>query len=178
MVPSFLDSLLADHVLVKQEYEGFILYQVRDPKGQGRIVIKRIIADSPPKEEVVVESIFHQLISRGYSFSCRSDYIFKLVDQVVVTSYQLSLAYSLPHLIEKEQSFSIAEASFAVAWQVLAAEIFTAKQDPFLMLGEATTSAAYKEGDCKFTILKEASSSAFAIHFLDGSFDAKEKVAK
>jgi hypothetical protein len=46
------------------------------------------------------------------------------------------------------------------------------------MLGEATTSAAYKEGDCKFTILKEASSSAFAIRFLDGSFDAKEKVAK
>jgi hypothetical protein len=44
----------------------------------------------------------------------------------VVTSYQLSLEYFLPHLIEKEQSFSIAEASFAAAWLVLAAGIFTA----------------------------------------------------
>ncbi len=163
---------------MKQEYQSFILYQVRNLKGQGRIVIKRIIADSPTKEEDVIEYIFHQLISRGYSFSCRSDYIFKLVDQIVVTSYRLSLAYCLPHLIEKEQSFSIAEASFATAWLVLGAGIFTARQDPFLMLSEATTSAAYKEGDCIFTILKETSSSAIAIHFLDGSFDAKEKVAK
>jgi len=66
---------------------------VRDPKGLGRIVIKRIIAENLPKAEVVIESIYHLLITRGYSFSCRSDYIFKLVDQVVVTSYQLSLEY-------------------------------------------------------------------------------------
>lgn len=151
---------------------------VRDPKELGRIVIKRIIAESQPKAEVVIESIFHLLITRDYSFSCRSDYIFKLVDQVMVTNFQLSLEYYRLHLTEKEQSFSIVEASFAVAWLVLVARIFTVKQGPFLMLGEVTTFVACKEEDCKFAILKEASSSAFALQSQYGSFDVKEKVAK
>ena len=156
-----MDSLLAIHGFREQEYEGFNLYLVRDPKGLGRIVIKRIIAESQPKAEVVIKSIFHLLITRDYSFSCRSDYIFKLVDQVMVTNFQLSLEYYRLHLTEKEQSFSIARASFAVAWLVLVVRIFTVKQGPFLMLGEVTTFVACKEEDCKFAILKEASSSAF-----------------
>jgi hypothetical protein len=61
----------------------------------------------------------------------------------------------------QEQSFFIARASFAVAWLVLAARIFTVKQGPFLMPSEAATFVACKVEDCKFAILKEASSSAF-----------------
>lgn len=96
----------------------------------------------------------------------------------MVTNFQLSLAYYRPHLTVKEQSFSIARASFAAAWLELAARIFTVKQGPFLMPSEAATFVACKEEDYKFAILKEASSSAFALQSQYGSFDVKEKVAK
>jgi hypothetical protein len=116
-------------VLKKGGCEGFKAFgSVRDPKGRGRIVIKRIIAGSPSREEVIIESICHQLISLDYSFSCRSDCIFRPVARVVVANFQLSREWCcLHHLIEKEQSFSITEASFAAAWQVPAAGMLTAR---------------------------------------------------
>jgi hypothetical protein len=116
-------------VLIRRGYEGFKpCGSVKDPKGQDRIVIKRIIAGSPSREVVIIESICHQLISLDYSFSCRSDCIFKPVARVVVANFQLSRVSCCPlHLIKREQSFSITEASFAVAWQVPAAGMLTAK---------------------------------------------------
>jgi hypothetical protein len=115
-------------VLIRRGCEGFKAFgSVRDPKGQGRIVIKRIIAGSPSRVVVVIESICHQLISLDYSFSCRSDCIFRPVDRVVVANFQLSRVSCCPHhQIEKEPPFSITEASFAVAWQVPAAGMLTA----------------------------------------------------
>jgi hypothetical protein len=77
---------------------------------------------------VVIESICHQLISLDYSFSCRSDCIFRPEDRVVVASFQLSREWCyLHHLIEKEPSFSITEASFVAAWQVPAAGMLAAR---------------------------------------------------
>jgi hypothetical protein len=116
-------------VLIRWGYEGFAVFgSVRDPKGRGRIVIKRIIAGSPSRGVVIIESICHQLISLDYSFSCRSDCIFKPVARVVVANFQPSREWCCPrHLIEKELSFSIIEASFAAAWLVPAARMLTAR---------------------------------------------------
>jgi hypothetical protein len=76
---------------------------------------------------VIIESICHQLISLDYSFSCRSDCIFRPVARVVVANFQLSRESYYPrHLIEKEPPFSITEASFAVALLVPAAGKLTA----------------------------------------------------
>jgi hypothetical protein len=115
-------------VLIRWGCEGFKAFgSVRDPKELGRIVIKRIIAGSPSREVVIIESICHQLISLDYSFSCRSDCIFRPVDRVVVANFQLSReSYCLHHLIEKEPPFSITEASFIAAWLVPAARMLTA----------------------------------------------------
>jgi hypothetical protein len=111
---------------------------------------------------VIIESICHQLISLDYSFSCRSDCIFKPVARVGVANFQLSREWCcLHHLIEKEQSFSITEVSFAAAWQVPAAGMLTARLGPYLMRCEATASIACMEEDCIFAVLREASSSAF-----------------
>jgi hypothetical protein len=116
-------------VLTRQQYEGLLLFGLaKDPKELGRIVIKRIIAESPSREGVVAESIFLLLISLGYSFSCRSDCIFKPIDRVVVTNFLLYLeCCCLPHLTGKELSFSITKASFVAARLVLAAILLTAK---------------------------------------------------
>jgi hypothetical protein len=116
-------------VLIRWGCEGFKAFgSVRDPKGQGRIVIKRIIAGSPSREVVIIESICHQLISLDYSFSCRSDCIFRPVARVVVANFQPSRESCYPrHLIKREPPFSITEASFAIAWLVPAAGMLAAR---------------------------------------------------
>ena len=161
-------------MLVREDFE--LCGLAKGPRGLGRIVIKRIVAKSPSRGVAANGLTFHQLINQDCSFSCRSDCTFEPVDLAVVASSPTSLecCCCLLRLTEKEQSSSIVGVSSVAALLTLVVALLAAIQGPFPRPNAAAASAACKEEDYRFTVLRGASSSVFDP---SRSFDAKVRVA-